>query len=132
MDKKLKFLVIALVGITSFSILILFNFNLYYTPTTPPKETVSDISLVVDYNNGTIKVHENFTLDNRKTTAFDALDKWCDIKYNDFGWGIFVQEIDGISGSWIYMVNNITPNTGAPNYSLDDGDEVKWMIRELY
>jgi len=129
MDKKLKFFIIAIAGITSFSLLLFINFNLIYNPIIPLKENVSNITLIVDYKNGTINVHENFTLDNRKTTAFDALDKWCDITYIDFGWGIFVSEIDGISGDWIYMVNNNSPNIGASDYPLNDGDEVKWLIR---
>lgn len=128
MDKRLKFFIIAIVGITSFTLLLIVNFNLYSNPNTPPKESVSNINLIVDYKNGTIKVHENFTLDNGKTTAFDALDKWCDVTYIDFGWGIFVTEIDGVSGDWIYMVNNNPPNVGAPDYPLNDGDEVKWLI----
>ncbi len=135
MDKKLKYFIIAITGVTCFSLLLIVNFNLIYIPIAPPKESVSGISLIVDYNNGTIRVHKNFTLDNGKTTAFDALDKWCDVKYTDFSWGIFVEEIDGISGGinggWIYMVNNITPNVGSPNYPLDDKDEVEWLIREF-
>lgn len=130
-DKRLKLLIIVIVGITSFTLLIILNFNLYTNPSTPPKESVSNINLFVDYKNGTIKTRLNFTLDNRKTTAFDALDKWCDIKYVDFGWGIFVDEIDGVNGNWIFMVNNNTPFVSAPNYQLDDGDEVKWLIGEL-
>ncbi|MFX0135542.1 MAG: DUF4430 domain-containing protein [Candidatus Hodarchaeota archaeon] len=129
MNKKLKFFIIAIIGISSFSLLFLINFNLISNPTKPSKETVNNITLIVDYKNGTIKVHENFTLDNWKTTAFDALDKWCDINYVDYGWGIFVSEIDGIKGGWIYLVNNYTPNVGAPDYPLNDGDEVKWLIK---
>jgi len=132
MNKKLKFFIIAIAGVSSFSILLIFNYNVIYNPTTLYKETVSDISLFVDYNNDTIKVYDNFTLDKGKTTAFDALDKWCDVKYIDFGWGIFVEEIDGVSGDWIYMVNNKTPYVGAPNYPLNDGDEVRWLIKEIF
>ncbi len=130
MNKKLKFFFIAIAGITSFSLLFIVNFNLSYNPTTPPKESVNNITLIVDYKNGTIKVQENFTLNNEKTTAFDALDKWCAIKYVDFGWGIYVNEIDGIKGGWIYLVNNNTPNVAAPDYPLNDGAEVKWLIKE--
>ena len=99
MDKKLKFFIIAIVGISSFSLLIFFNFNSISNPIEAPKESVNNISLIVDNKNGPIKVHENFTLENNKTSAFDALDKWCDIKYIVYGFGIFVSEIDGIRGS---------------------------------
>jgi hypothetical protein len=128
MDKKLKFFIIAIVGISSFSMLMLINFILIYNPTEATNESVNNINLIVDYKNGNIKSHENFTLDNWETTAFNALDKWCDIKYIDYGWGIFVSEIDGIRGGWIYLVNNHAPDVGAPDYQLNDGDEVKWLM----
>ena len=79
MRKKVKFILIALVGISAFAFLIIFNFDLYKKPET--LESVEDISLFVDYNNGTIKTRTNFTLDNGKTTALDALEKWCIIRY---------------------------------------------------
>ncbi|GAI87045.1 unnamed protein product [marine sediment metagenome] len=105
MRKKIKFVLITLIGVSAFASLIIFNFNLYKKPET--LESVKDISLFVDYNNGTIKTRTNFTLDNGKTTAFDALEKWCIIIYDDFGWGIIVRAIDGVSGSWIYRNPNL-------------------------
>jgi hypothetical protein len=132
MEKKLRLLIIAIAGIASFSLLLIANFSLYNIPSTLSKENISGISLFVDYNNNTIKVHKNFTLDNGKTTALDALEKWCDVKTIEFSWGIFVSEIDGVSGDWIYMVNNITPYVAAPKYQLDDEDEVKWQIKDIF
>jgi hypothetical protein len=125
MKKQTKFILIAIIGISCFLILIIFNISLYKNPQT--LTTVEDISLIVDYNNGTIKEHYNFTLDEGKTTAFDALDEWCDIEYQEYSWGIIVRVIDGVSGSWIYMVNNKSPGVGATMYPLSDGDLVKWM-----
>ena len=125
MRKKIKFILITLIGVSAFASLIIFNFNLYKKPL----ESIEDISLFVDYNNGTIKTRTNFTLDNGKTTAFDALEKWCIIRYVDYGiWGKFVTEIDGISGNWIYTVNSFGPGTGASVYSLKSGDLVTWQL----
>ncbi len=124
MRKKIKFVLITLIGVSAFASLIIFNFNLYKKPET--LESVKNISLFVDYNNGTIKTRTNFTLDNGKTTAFDALEKWCIIIYEDFGWGIIVRAIDGVSGSWIYMINSFSPSVGASVYPLKSGDLVTW------
>jgi len=126
MRKKIKFVLITLIGVSAFASLIIFNFNLYKKPET--LESVKDISLFVDYNNGTIKTRTNFTLDNGKTTAFDALDKWCIIIYDDLGWGIIVRTIDGVSGSWIYMINSFSPSVGASVYPLESGDLVTWQL----
>jgi len=126
MRKKIKFILIALIGVSALASLIIFNFNLYKKPET--LESVEDISLFVDYNNGTIKTRTNFTLDNGKTTAFDALDKWCIIIYEDFGWGIMVRAIDEVSGNWIYMINSFSPSVGASVYPLKSGDNVTWQL----
>jgi hypothetical protein len=124
MRKKVKLITIAIVAVSAFVSLIIVNFILYEKPET--LEGVEDISLFVDYNNGTIKTRTNFTLDNGKTTALDALEKWCIIRYDDFGWGILVTEIDGVSGGWIYTVNNYFAEVGASAYPLESGDLVTW------
>ncbi len=124
MKKSVKFFLLALIGFSFFTILLMFNYSLYERPQT--LSIVENISLIVDYNNGTIKEQYNFTLEGGKTTAFDALNRWCDIEYEDFGWGIIVRIIDGVGGSWIYLVNNYSPGVGAAVYSLNDGDLVKW------
>lgn len=125
MKKKIKLVLIALIGISAFATLIIFNFNMYKKPES--LESVENISLTVNYNNGTIKTRTNFTLDNGKTTAFDALEKWCIIRYDDYGiQGKFVREIDGISGSWIYTVNTLRPPVGSSVYTLKNGDTVGW------
>ncbi len=124
MEQKKKYLLIAIIGTTLFSLLILVNFSLYKTP--DKLDTVENITLIVDYNNSTIKTRANFTLTEGKTTAFDALNQWCEIQYDDFGWGIIVRVIDGLGGNWLYFINGIAPGVGSDMYSLKDGDLVKW------
>ena len=100
------------------------NFNLKQTPDT--LELVTDLNLHVDYNNGSIKIRQNFTLSGGKTTAFDALALWCEISYDDYGWGIIVREIDGIGGNWLYFINDISPSVGSDLYPLENGDSIRW------
>jgi len=126
MRKQIKITLIALVGVTLLATLLIFNFSLYKKPET--LEYVNDISLSIDFNNGTVKTELNFTLESGKTTAFDALDKWCEIDYDDFGWGIIVREIDNVRGFWIYKVNGFSPSVGASVYTLKDGDFIEWQL----
>ena len=126
MRKRIKIALIALVGVTLLASLLIFNFSLYKKPET--LEYVNDISLSIDFNNGTVKTELNFTLESGKTTAFDALDKWCEIDYDDFGWGIIVREIDNIRGFWIYKINGFSPSVGASVYTLKDGDFIEWQL----
>ncbi|MEJ2277968.1 MAG: DUF4430 domain-containing protein [Candidatus Lokiarchaeota archaeon] len=88
---------------------------------------VHQINLIVDYNNGTIKEKQNFTLSNGKTTAFDALNKWCDVSYVHYvNMGILVTAIDGISGNWVYSVNGTQPSVSSTKVYLTDNTTVKW------
>ena len=125
MEQKKKYILIAIIGASLFSLLILVNISLYNPPNN--LESVEDITLIVDYNNGTIKMRENFTLSEGKTTAFDALNEWCDLQYDDFGWGIIVRAIDGIGGNWLYFINGDYQGRGSDAYSLKDGDLVEWQ-----
>jgi hypothetical protein len=124
MRRKFKFIIIAIIGIISFTTLVLINFNLKQPP--PTLQRVEGLSLYVDYNNGSIKTRDNFTLEGGKTTAFDALAKWCTIQYDNYGWGIIVREIDGVGGNWLYYVNNYSPGVGSDLYPLKDGDSINW------
>jgi len=126
MRKKVKNTLIVLVGVSLLASLLIFNLNLYKKP--EPLESVNDISLSVDYNNGTVKTRLNFTLDGGKTTALDALDKWCEIDYDDFGWGVIVREIDNVRGSGIYKINGFSPSIGASVFTLKDGDLIEWQL----
>jgi hypothetical protein len=126
MRKKVKNTIIVLVGVSLLASLLIFNLSLYKKP--EPLESVNDISLSVDFNNGTVKTRLNFTLDGGKTTALDALDKWCEIDYDDFGWGVIVREIDNVRGSWIYKVNGFGPSIGASVFTLKDGDLIEWQL----
>jgi hypothetical protein len=124
MRKKFKFIIIALIGIMSFTTLTIIYFSLKQTP--PTLERVEGLNLYVDYNNGSIKIRENFTLDGGKTTAFDALAKWCIIQYTISGRAFFIRKIDGIEGSWIYYVNNYFPGDASNLYPLENGDSINW------
>jgi len=125
MRKKVKITLIIIVGVSLLASLFIFNLSLYKKPET--LESVNNISLTVDFNNGTVKARLNFTLDSGKTTALDAVDMWCEIDYDDFGWGIIVREIDNVRGNWIYKINGFSPSVGASVYTLKDGDLIEWQ-----
>jgi len=126
MRKKVKITLIIIVGVSLLVSLLIFNLSLYRKP--EALESVNNISLTVKFSNGTVKTRLNFTLDSGKTTAFDALDKWCEIEYDNFGWGIIVREIDNVRGFWIYKINGYSPSVGASAYTLKDGDLIEWQL----
>ncbi len=132
--KTLKYLFTGILGSLCFSSLIVFNYWLTTgiastDETETPSEVVEHITLTVEFADDNIKRWEDFTLYGGKTTVLDALDKYCDIEYDDYGWGVLVTEIDGIEGDWLYEVNGEKPSHGADKHYLRDGDEIKWILQ---
>jgi len=133
--KMLKYLLTGIFGTICFSSLLVYSYwltrgvaSIDEKSNETPLEVVEDITLIVDFGDGTVKNWEGFTLKEGKTTVLDALEKYCDIKYEDYGWGILVTEIDGVEGDWIYEVNGEQPGHGADRHYLRDGDTIEWIL----
>ena len=127
-NKTKKLIFIAMIGTCSFTLLFQFNSNLYGAAPLL-EENVSDITINVNYNNGTIRTVEDISLSNYETSAFYALKSCSTLEYEDYGWGILVKKVDGIGGgfsSWTYTVNGIRVKIGASKCALHDGDIVNW------
>jgi len=127
-----KYILIAILATASFASFFVFTSSIEVGEVNEPLRTVQDITLIVDYGNGTVKTRENFELTNYNTTAFDALIKWCEIEYTDYGdMGLIVESIDGIGGigaNWRYSINDEFPGVSAYKYNLKNGDIVKWIF----
>ncbi|MFX0006122.1 MAG: DUF4430 domain-containing protein [Candidatus Hermodarchaeota archaeon] len=124
-----KFVLIAILASASFTSFFVFTSSIKIGEVNEPLRNVQDISLVVDYGNGTIKMWENFELSNYNTTAFDALKKWCKIEYTDYGdMGILVESINHLKGNWRFSINDEFPGVSANKYNLQNGDLVKWIF----
>ena len=127
-NKHKKYILFAMFGTSSFMLLFNYNYSLYYIKPNLEEE-VYDIKVSVDYGNGTIAIWEDLTLTDYKTSAFNALDSCCDVDYTDYGWGIFINSVDGIGGgfsSWTYTVNGEFVKKGASVYALHSGDNITW------
>ncbi len=122
-----KYILIAVIAVASFTSFFVFTSSIEVGEVNTPLREVSDITLIVDYGNGTIATWENFTLSDYDTTAFDALSKWCEVEITDYGErGIIVESVNGIEKGWLYSVNDISPGVSANKYNLEDGDIVIW------
>ena len=138
MVKKTKFIVIGLIGIICFGFLFIFSFLIMpniqssisqnYENDSEKQFKVTNITVIIDYsgvkNN---EIFKNINLTNNKTTVYHALVNCCDIVVHDYGWGIYVKEINGVGVGWIYIVNDDPPPNIPSNYFfLKDNDTVKW------
>ncbi|MHA1933003.1 MAG: DUF4430 domain-containing protein, partial [Promethearchaeota archaeon] len=123
-----KYILIAIIATASFTSFFVFSSSIEVSEVNRSQETATDLTLIVDYGNGTIKTQENFALTNYNTTAFDALTKWCDVEYEDYGeLGILVEDVDGIKGNWRFSINGDFPGVSSNKYNLKNGDTVKWV-----
>ena len=138
MKKNIKYLLIGIITISSFTALILFNFYIIpnfqsdltqiHNDDRDKKLEVINITVSVDYSGIQEKeIFQNINLTNFETTAFHALVNCCVIKYIDFSWGLKVEEINGVGGGWIYWINNDPlPNIPSNYFNLLDNDTVNW------
>ncbi|MHA2128488.1 MAG: hypothetical protein ACXABO_20135 [Promethearchaeota archaeon] len=137
MIKKIKFILIGTIAVLSFTMLILFNFiilpnfqsNLSQNLDNEREKrfAVKNITIFIDYSGA--QENQSFhdlNLTNYETSAYHALLNCCDIKVRSFSWGLFVDEINGVSG-WIYWINDDPPpNIPANYFYLIDNDTVNW------
>lgn len=123
-----KFILVAILAVASFTSFFVFTSSIEIAEVNEPLREVQDITLMVDYGNGTVKTLENVELTDYNTSAFDALINWCEVEYKDYGeMGILVEEIDGIQGNWRYSINGDFPGVSSNKYNLKNGDTVKWV-----
>jgi len=122
-----KYILISVLAIASFTSFFVFTSSIEVGEVNTPLREVNDITLIVDYGNGTIVTWANFTLSDYNTTAFDALSEWCEVEITDYGErGIIVESINGLKKNWLYSVNDESPGVSAKKYNLRDGDIVEW------
>jgi hypothetical protein len=122
-----KYILISVLAIASFTSFFLFTSSIEVGEVNTPLREVIDITLIVNYGNGTIVTWANFTLSDYNTTAFDALSEWCEVEITDYGErGIIVESINDLKKNWLYSVNGESPGVSAKKYNLRDGDIVEW------
>ena len=138
MEKRNKYILLAFLGISCFSLLFFFNSILLHNPQSPiiqnegeravKQHSVDNITLFIDYSGvKTNEKIENISLTNYKTTIYHLLLNCCEITIQDYGWGIYIQEINGVGPGWIYTVNNEAPPSMPSDYiNLLDNDNVTW------
>ncbi|MFW9880670.1 MAG: hypothetical protein ACFFG0_46985 [Candidatus Thorarchaeota archaeon] len=136
MKKSIKYLLIGIIGISSFATLLLFNFvilphlisNQSINNNREKLYTVTNISVYIDYSGvRENELFQNTTLNNYETTAYHSLLNCCEIKIRYYGSLIYVEEINGVGIGWIYWINNDPlPGIASNHFYLIDNETVNW------
>jgi len=132
-SRSLKFFTVALIGTGSIMGLVLVQFGIFAPASTginycvKCRESVSNISLYINYGNGTVDSWTEFSLENNNTSVFDAINKYCIIEYRKYGPNqdtFYVASINGMSENsthgWEFRVNNEYIWIASNLYSLEN------------
>ncbi len=117
------------------------NFIVADGPSGVFEQTGISVEVIINFGNGT---YQNHTMITDNYTALGALEEavgYDSLDMQDFGWGEFVNGIEGISpGStvggiddtsayyWIWYIDGEYGPVGAGQYVLQDGDSVEWVF----
>ena len=138
MEKRNKYILLAFLGVSCFSLLFFFNTLILNNPQIPiiqnegervvKQYSVDNITLFIDYSGvKTNEKFENISLTNFETTVYNLLLNCCEISIQNFGGFIYVNEINGVGPGWIFIVNSgAPPNMPSDYYNLLNNDVVKW------
>ncbi|MFX0102666.1 MAG: DUF4430 domain-containing protein [Candidatus Hodarchaeota archaeon] len=97
-------------------------------PVDDPWVPIVNITLSVDYNNGTVDFLSNLSLPENKTTVFDLIDANFEIDYDVYAMGYFITEINGMRGSgWTYYVDSVYASKASNFYTIVNNSIVEWV-----
>jgi len=94
-----------------------------------------NISLTVDFNNGTIVEHRNIIIPKNESTVFDLLESYYIIGYDTYTYGVIITSIANLANNlqensfWFFWVNNEYSEVGVTSVNLKDNYEIFWAYR---
>lgn len=96
------------------------------------KKNIYNLSLTVDFGNGTIFQRTNLTMIEENPSVFNLMISFFTIEFDVYTNGYLITSINSITNNpsgdknWFYWVNNISPNIASSSYILDSGDIILW------
>lgn len=92
-------------------------------------ESRTNLTLIVNYKNGTIEEYKEIDLNNHYTTVFDLVNLCCQIEYDIYCWAvptIFITYINTIGIGWIYKINDYMTPSGCNTVSPPNDAIIYW------
>jgi len=133
MSMQSRIWILALVALLCWSIISTISAVYFYQQFTSIGASLIQVSVTINYGNGTSVTHEKVRLF-YNTTALDAL--MAVAKVSVTYWpsfdAVFVDAINGVandldkSNYWMYYVNGEIAPVSADKYILHNGDHVEW------
>jgi len=106
------------------------------------EESTVKVNVVIDYGNGTVEEFNDILLDAEGATALNALLMVAKVEYTVYPFGVFVDSINGVENSkelnswWLYSIlkpdgEEVSPEVGADQYRLSNGETVVWRYTKF-
>jgi len=96
------------------------------TMTSIPRITVSNITVTVNYKNGTIQTKGNISSYTSNATVFDIMNNNFQLAYQSYPAGIIITGINGANYSWTFKVNGIIPSTTCDHVVVENDSRLEW------
>jgi hypothetical protein len=135
---KSRVWILALIVLLCWSVIATISAVYFYQQYTSIGASMIQVSVTIDYGNGTSITHEKVRLF-YNTTALDAL--MAVAKVSATYWpsfdATFVDAINGVANNpddmnyWMYYVNGEHAAVGADKYLLHNGDHVEWKYEHM-
>jgi|Deesub1362B_J571_1020462.scaffolds.fasta_scaffold12062_2 hypothetical protein len=137
MERKLTITLLLLMVIVYVSALtILMYLAPEYSPIENPQHEIKpayNITIIIDYGNGSTQKFTGINLDPPNTTVLHALLLVASVEYHYEGPYVFIDAINGVRNNennnnmwWQYWVNGELPMVAANKYYLNSDDIVEW------
>jgi len=137
MERKTLIAMLLAIVVTYVSVFtVLIYLNPYYSAIESPQHEIKpayNVTVIIDYGNGSIETFTGIDLDSPNTTVFHALLLVASVEYHYEGPYVFVDAINGVRNNennnnrwWQYWVNGELPMVAANKYYLNSNDIVEW------
>jgi len=114
------------------------KYNEYYQKYTSLRGSIIQVSVTIDYGNGTSTTKDAVYL-SLNTTVFDALNSVAEVNatYYPLYQSFFIESINGVVNNannnnryWVFSVNGEHAPISADKYGLHDGDQMEWIYEQ--
>ncbi|MHA1733307.1 MAG: DUF4430 domain-containing protein [Promethearchaeota archaeon] len=95
--------------------------------------TVTNLTLILDYGNGTIDRLENLNVTGVEPSVFDLLNQTTNVTFQDYGWDVLITGINGQvqndHQAWHFWVNGEYSPVGAGAAKLSNDSWIDWRFQ---
>ncbi|MBD3187407.1 hypothetical protein GF325_11300 [Candidatus Bathyarchaeota archaeon] len=88
---------------------------------------VENITIQVQYKNGTNELLEDLTKSTGDFTVFSIMSDHFTIEYEVYPNGYLITRINGKGDSWLYWIDGVSPGKASSLYCLKNDSFIEWV-----